>query len=82
MSGSAWAASFYWARAGMAGKCVAATAIAAATAMVRGARIVRARAPALAGAGAADALWQNVFAVIEKSALLASVLSSYGVCHA
>jgi hypothetical protein len=58
----------------MAGKCVAATAIAVATATVRRVRIPFLAAPP--PAGEVGAPLQNVIAVIEKSALLASVLSS------
>src|SRR5262249_34174489 len=82
MSGNACAASFSCARAGTAGKCVAATATAVATAMARRARVPIRSSPLLARERRVAALSQTVLPLIEKSALLASVLSSYGTGQA
>src|SRR5215468_9530210 len=65
MSGSAWAASFSCARAGMDGKCVAAIATAVATAMARRARSPLALPPLL-GQGGVRVLLEMMFPVIEN----------------
>src|SRR5262249_9149061 len=64
MSGSAWAASFSCARAGIAGTCVAAIATAVATAMARRARLLA--LPPLLGEGGVGVLSEMMFPVIEN----------------